>query len=295
VKVAETRGRLREVLGERGRAARVHGADAVTLVPTMGALHEGHARLLEEAAARPGPLVVSIFVNPLQFGPDEDFETYPRSLDADMALCEDLGVDVVFAPTGAEMYPVGAPQVTIDPGPLGSILEGASRPGHFRGVLTVVAKLFGVVRPDVAIFGEKDYQQLVLLSRLVDDLDMPVEVVGAATVRDADGLALSSRNRYLSESERVSANALSRALVAGRAAGPAGGAAVLSAAESVLAAEPTVAADYLTLRAPDLSEPTAQGGAARLLVAARVGTTRLIDNMAVELGPEPAGSHAGTV
>jgi pantoate--beta-alanine ligase len=283
--VAETRAQLRMTLGDRASPV-----GPVTFVPTMGALHDGHARLLDLAASRPGRLVVSIFINPLQFGPGEDLARYPRPLEADLSLCRAHGVDVVFTPAVSQMYPTGEPLVTVDPGPLGSILEGASRPGHFRGVLTVVAKLFGLVRPDAAIFGAKDYQQLVLVSRMVEDLCLPVEVVAAPTVREPDGLALSSRNRYLNQTERRWAGALSRALVAGRAAGPRGRTAVLAAAQALLSAEPGVFVDYVSLTSPDLGEP-APSGEARLLVAATVGTTRLIDNVAVELRPVPGVRH----
>jgi pantoate--beta-alanine ligase len=249
----------------------------------MGALHPGHARLLDVAASRPGPLVVSVFVNPLQFGPAEDLARYPRTLAADLAVCRDHGVDIVFAPSVDEVYPAGEPQVSVDPGPVGSILEGASRPGHYRGVLTVVAKLFGLVGPDVAVFGQKDYQQLVLIGQLVEDLCMPIEVVGAETVREPDGLALSSRNRFLDPDDRISAVSLSRALLAGRAAASGGAAAVMTAAERELANETRIDVDYLALRTPNLVE-LAQEGPARLLVAASVGGTRLIDNLALDLG-----------
>lgn len=248
------------------------------LVPTMGALHEGHASLLRLARARGrGPLVASVFVNPLQFAPGEDLERYPRTFEADLALCAREGVDVVFAPDVEEVYPGGDPQVTVDPGPLGAELEGASRPTHFRGVLTVVAKLLGLVRPEVAVLGEKDYQQLTLVRRMVDDLCLGVRVEGAPTVRDPDGLALSSRNRYLSPREREQALALSRALDAARRTG------AVEAAEKVLADADGVVVDYLALRGPDLG-PAPVSGPARLLVAARVGTTRLIDNVALDLG-----------
>jgi pantoate--beta-alanine ligase len=258
----------------------------VLLVPTMGALHEGHAALLRTARreAQPGDaVVVSVFVNPLQFGDGEDLDRYPRTFGADLRVCAEQGVDVVFAPAVEEVYPGGDPQVTVDPGPLGGLLEGAVRPGHFRGVLTVVAKLFGLVRPDVAVFGEKDYQQLVLVRRMVDDLCLGVHVVGAATVRAADGLALSSRNAYLSAEERSTAAALPRALSAGAAAAVRGGAAVLASASAALEAQPRVEVDYLTLTGPDLG-PAPATGEARLLLAARVGPTRLIDNAAVRLG-----------
>ncbi len=258
----------------------------VALVPTMGALHAGHAGLVATArhrAGADGAVVVSVFVNPLQFGPGEDLDRYPRTFDEDLELCAREGADVVFAPSVEEVYPGGNPQVTVEPGPLGDVLEGATRPGHYRGVLTVVAKLFGLVRPDLAVFGQKDYQQLVLVRRMVDDLCMGVEVVGAETVREETGLALSSRNAYLSEAQRRAAAALSGALRAGAAAGAGGADAVLRAARSVLDAEPEVALDYLALTSPELVDPPAYGEA-RLLVAARVGTTRLIDNLAVHLG-----------
>jgi pantoate--beta-alanine ligase len=270
---------LKRVRAEQGRVA---------LVPTMGALHEGHAALLREGRTRGRALVASVFVNPTQFGPDEDFERYPRSFDTDLEACAREQVDVVFAPEVPEVYPAGDPQVSVDPGPLGSDLEGRVRPTHFRGVLTVVAKLFGMVRPDVAVFGQKDYQQLVLITQMVRDLAMGVTVVGAVTVREPDGLALSSRNRYLAAAERRSALALSRALRAGVDAAPQGGDAVLSAARDVLAEAGGVDLDYLDLRAPDLGTPPAHGPA-RLLVAGRVGGTRLIDNMSLTLGSSGAG------
>ncbi len=281
--VARTREGLARALAEvRDRGGRV------ALVPTMGALHDGHAALMGAARARAGAgdaVVVSVFVNPMQFAPGEDLDRYPRTFDADLAVCAAEGVDVVFAPAADAVYPGGEPQVTLDPGPVATVLEGASRPTHFRGVLTVVAKLFGLVRPDLAFFGEKDYQQLVLIRRMVADLCMGVDVVGVETVREADGLALSSRNRYLEEDQRRAALSLSRALAAGRATSPEGGERVLAAARAVLR-EPDsegVDVDYLELAAPDLG-PAPENGEARLLVAARVGTTRLIDNTALTLG-----------
>jgi pantoate--beta-alanine ligase len=176
----------------------------VALVPTMGALHEGHASLMRTARERvaDGRVVVSIFVNPLQFGAGEDLDRYPRTLEDDLRICEREGVDIVFAPSVDEVYPGGEPQVSVEPGPLGRVLEGKTRPGHFRGVLTVVAKLLGLVRPDVAVFGQKDYQQLALILRMALDLNLDVDVVGAETVREYDGLALSSRNRYLDDEQR---------------------------------------------------------------------------------------------
>jgi pantoate--beta-alanine ligase len=226
----------------------------------------------------------------MQFAPGEDLDRYPRTFDADLEVCAAQGVDVVFAPGVEEVYPGGEPQVTLEPGPLATVLEGGSRPTHFRGVLTVVAKLFGLVGPDLAFFGQKDYQQLVLIRRMVADLCMGVDVVGVETVREHDGLALSSRNRYLGEGDRRAASALSRALAAGAAAGPGGPEAVLAAARTVLR-EPEaegVDIDYLELTSPDLG-PVPDTGEARLLVAARVGTTRLIDNTALTLG-DRAGS-----
>jgi pantoate--beta-alanine ligase len=233
-----------------------------------------------------GPVVVSVFVNPLQFGAGEDLDRYPRTLEADLKVCEREGVDVVFAPSVEEMYPGGsaADMTTVTPGALADLLEGASRPGHFRGVLTVVAKLFGLVAPDVAVFGQKDYQQLALISRMAADLCLDVEVVGAPTQREPDGLALSSRNRYLSAEDRAVAATLSAALRAAQARAVYGVPAARWAAMSVLKAEPRIALDYLALRAADLGElpdhpePGTEG---RILVAATVGSTRLIDNMSL--------------
>jgi pantoate--beta-alanine ligase len=282
--LASTRAELASHLAAHRGAGRQVG-----LVPTMGALHEGHASLMRVARQRvgDGPVVVSIFVNPLQFGEGEDLERYPRTLDEDLKVCEREGVDVVFAPGVAEMYPggTGEDMTTVTPGHLADILEGASRPGHFRGVLTVVAKLFGLVRPDVAVFGQKDYQQLALISRMAADLCLGIEVVGAETQREPDGLALSSRNRYLSESERLVATTLSRALRAAQERASYGVPPARWAAMNVLKSEPSVEIDYLALRAADLGDlpdyPEA-GTEGRILVAARVGTTRLIDNMPLQ-------------
>lgn len=252
----------------------------VGLVPTMGALHDGHRALVREARRVSQSVVVSVFVNPLQFAPTEDLARYPRTLDADVEMCAAEGVDVVWAPGVEDVYPGGPAQVRVDPGPVGSILEGTSRPTHFAGMLTVVAKLLNLVRPAAAFFGEKDYQQLVLITRMAADLELGVGIAGVPTVREADGLALSSRNVYLSAEERVRALTLSRALLAGRdAAGSAQD--VLGAAWRVLR-EAAVEPDYLDLRGTDLGN-VPEHGAARLLVAARFGTTRLIDNMAVHL------------
>jgi pantoate--beta-alanine ligase len=257
----------------------------VALVPTMGALHDGHLALVRAARECADDVAVSIFVNPLQFGPTEDLDAYPRTLQADLELLEQEGVALAFVPTAQVMYGVGgSPAITVAPGPLGDELEGASRPGHFAGVLTVVAKLLNLVAPHCAVFGEKDYQQLVLIRRMVHDLDLPVEVVPHPTIREDDGLAMSSRNRYLSPAERRSAAALSAALQAGVGEAAAGGGptAVETAARAVLEAQPDVDVDYLVLRDPDLG-PAPDHGAARLLVAARVGHTRLIDNVPVTI------------
>lgn len=259
------------------------GGSSVSCVPTMGALHDGHVQLLKHARPLAETLVVSIFVNPTQFAPGEDFAAYPRALDADLERCAEAGVDIVFAPDVPTLYPGGlGDTVTVDPGPLGGILEGAVRPTHFRGVLTVVAKLFGLLRPDVAVFGEKDYQQLTLIRQMSRELALGIEIVGCPTVREADGLAMSSRNRFLSHDERQQAAAISAALRAGVIAGPGGAQAVLDAAHGVLA-EADITPDYLALTDPELG-PVAPGEEARLLVAARVGTPRLLDNTSLTLG-----------
>jgi pantoate--beta-alanine ligase len=270
-------------------AARRGLAAPVVLVPTMGALHEGHRALLRRAreiASPHGSVVVSVFVNPLQFGADEDLDRYPRALEHDVLIAAAEGADLVFAPSAAQMYP--QPQViTVDPGPVGRVLEGASRPGHFAGVLTVVAKLARLVRPDAVVFGEKDAQQLALVRRMAADLELGAEVIGVPIVRDPDGLAISSRNRFLSVAERRTALRLPAALRAGREAAPDGPAAVRKAAGEVLAtpADPPLELDYLALVDPGTFEEAGEdhAGPARLLVAARVGTTRLIDNIPLSL------------
>ena len=272
---------LPAVAGTAAELARLRASlpGPVALVPTMGALHEGHRTLVRAAKERAATVVVSVFVNPTQFGPGEDFDRYPRTWDADLAALAEEGADVVFHPGVEEVYPAGSLGVTVHPGPLGDVLEGAVRPGHFAGVLTVVAKLFGLVRPDLALFGEKDYQQLTLIRAMARELALGVEVVGVPTVREDDGLALSSRNRYLSPEQRATAVALSRALRAGADAGAQGPEAVLAAARAVLATEPDLVQDYLELTDIDLG-PAPTAGPARLLVAARAGTTRLLDNRA---------------
>ncbi|OLR89758.1 pantoate--beta-alanine ligase [Actinokineospora bangkokensis] len=279
-----------EQLARVTRALRATGRKVV-LVPTMGALHAGHRELMARARRIPNTvLAVSIFVNPLQFAPGEDFERYPRPVEDDIAACEAERAELVFTPGVEALYPEAA-QVTVHPGPLGEELEGAVRPGHFGGVLTVVAKLFNIVRPDYAMFGEKDYQQLVLIKKMVRDLNMETHVVGVPTVRERDGLALSSRNAYLDEGQRAAAVTLSAALAAGAHAGAHGPDAALAAAQAVLAGTPELAVDYLELRAPDLGPAPLDGGDARLLVAARLGTTRLIDNVPLSLGPTALGTH----
>jgi len=270
----------------RGALARARDAQPgrIGVVMTMGALHAGHAALLRRARESTDRVIVTIFVNPLQFGPREDLDRYPRTLERDLEVCRAEGVDLVFAPGEGVIYPDGRPQIQVDPGPLATTLEGASRPGHFAGVLTVVLKLLNLTRPDTAFFGEKDYQQLTLIRAMTRDLDLPVEIVGVETVRELDGLALSSRNRYLSADERQSARALSRGLREGVAAARAGvdAAGVVAAATGILTGTPGVNLDYLVLTDPMLGPPP-ESGPARLLVAATVGSTRLIDNMPAEM------------
>ncbi|MFI0818958.1 pantoate--beta-alanine ligase [Streptomyces sp. NPDC021098] len=289
----------------------VPGRTAVVM--TMGALHDGHASLIRAARARVGAeglVTVTVFVNPLQFGAGEDLDRYPRTLDADLKVAAAAGADIVFAPSADEVYGSGEPRIRMSAGAMGEGYEGATRPGHFDGVLTVVAKLLHLTRPDVAFFGEKDAQQLVLVRRMVHDLDFPVEIVGVPTVREGDGLALSSRNRYLSARDRETALALSRALFAGRDAGvsaarSAGSAeggethglvrvaspgAVRAAARAVLAEaallDPPLVLDYVDLIDPEsfTEAPEDHTGEAILAVAAKVGSTRLIDNIRLWCG-----------
>ena len=256
----------------------------VALVPTMGALHDGHLRLVDAARARADRVVASLFVNPLQFGPGEDFEAYPRDLDADARQLQARGVDLLFAPEPAEIYPRGAATATRVAVPrLSDILCGAARPGHFVGVATVVLKLFNLVQPDVAVFGEKDFQQLSVIRRMVQDLNVAVEVVGVATVREADGLAMSSRNRYLSAAERAAAPALYRVLQ--QAAAAVGTGAALHTVESrALAAleQAGLRPEYVrVVRAGDLAPPQPGDSDLVMLAAARLGQARLIDNLRV--------------
>ncbi len=259
----------------------------VAAVMTMGALHEGHAHLIRTARERHDHVIVTIFLNPLQFGPKEDLSRYPRTFDDDMEICRRSGVDVVFAPTPDVVYPDGDPGVRISSGPLGAVLEGASRPGHFDGVVTVVGKLLHLTGARSAYFGQKDAQQLLLIRRMVRDLDFPVDVVSVPTVREPDGLAMSSRNMYLTDSDREVALCLSRALRAGGEAAPYGPSAIRRAAREVLVEEPLALVDYLVLVHPETlaDVPEWYRGEALLAVAARIGTTRLIDNTPVVVGP----------
>ena len=274
--------RTRDEIHAWTHACRVAG-ERIALVPTMGYLHEGHLSLIERARREAERVAVSIFVNPLQFGPAEDFERYPRDLDRDLDLCEEAGAHLAFAPSVAEMYPNGEPWVEVVPVTGADRLCGASRPGHFAGVLTVVAKLFGIVAPDVAVFGQKDYQQLVLIRRMVADLDMRVRVLGSPIVREPDGLAMSSRNAYLSVEERARAVALSRALRACEALysqGERNAEAFLVLLRGVDG--PGVALEYAEIVDPESLEPLESPEEVRkgavCALAARVGGTRLIDN-----------------
>ncbi len=280
------------------RALRATGR-RIVLVPTMGALHDGHLTLIRAARRVQGAVVVvSIFVNPLQFAAGEDLDAYPRTLDDDLDALRAEGVEIAFTPTIADMYPEGR-RTTVVPGPLGADLEGASRPTHFAGVLTVVLKLFNTVHPDRAYFGEKDYQQLTLIRQMVADLDLGVAVVGVPIVREPDGLAMSSRNRYLDPVQREQAGALSAALLAGMYAASTGVPAALDAARAVLDEVPALVVDYLEVRDPALGPAPAEG-AGRMLVAARLGATRLLDNIAIDIGaaagidghPRVAGSQS---
>ena len=261
---------LREALAQ-------HHDRPIVLVPTMGALHAGHLSLVRQGKHIPhAVVVVSIFVNPLQFGAGEDLDAYPRTLTEDVEKLAAHNVDFVFAPSPREVYPLGA-RTTVQPGPVAELLEGAARPGHFAGVLTVVNKLFMMTGCTHAVFGEKDYQQLVVIRQMVADLNTPVTLIAAPTVREDSGLAMSSRNTYLSAAEANSAAVLSQALVAG--AQHSNAHQIIAAARSLIDAHSDIELDYLVLRAADLSEPTV--GTCRLLVAARVGGVRLIDNIEV--------------
>ncbi|HZK05592.1 MAG TPA: pantoate--beta-alanine ligase [Actinomycetaceae bacterium] len=279
MRVTRTRKELRAALADlTGRRA---------LVMTMGALHEGHISLVRLAREQADHVVVSIYVNPLQFGPGEDFDSYPRQLDADLALLEPLGVEVVFAPDDAEMYP-RRPLVRIDPGPIATVLEGATRPDHFAGVLQVVHKVMNLVRPDVSMFGQKDAQQLALVRTMVTDLDMGIEIVAVPIAREPDGVAQSSRNAYLNEDERRWARSLSEALRAGATRSGEGPEAALAAALAEMhrasgESGGTVLLDYLVLVDPQTFEPADPRAPVGLFaIAAWVGRTRLIDNLEVD-------------
>lgn len=278
--IVETRAALAELR---------RGGRTVGLVPTMGALHDGHLSLVRASRDRCDVTVVSVFVNPTQFGPGEDLDSYPRDLDADVGLLESAGADLLFAPDASEMYAEGA-ETRVELGPISTVLCGASRPGHFAGVATVVVKLLGITLPDFAFFGEKDYQQLKVIERVVRDLDMPVRVMGCPIVRDEDGLALSSRNRYLSAGERVSARVLSRALRRLReriARGEVDVSGLTRALADEVSGEPGVRLEYAAIVDAETLAPLVRlTSPGRALVAARVGQTRLIDNVAV--GPVPA-------
>jgi pantoate--beta-alanine ligase len=268
--VIETIAGLRDVLD---------GLD-VALVPTMGALHDGHLELVRRGAELAGTVVVSIFVNPLQFGPNEDLDRYPRTPDADLEKLARHGVNYVFMPSVDELYPQWPIATKVTAGAIGSLYEGRSRPGHFDGVLTVVAKLLNIVQPAFVLFGRKDAQQVFLVKRMIAELDMPVQVEVLDTVREDDGLALSSRNQYLDEKERRAARVLSLALEAAASSADRGVDAVLAAAQSVLMGEALVALDYLVVVHPTTFLPVDEGyrGKATVLLAAKVGSTRLIDN-----------------
>jgi pantoate--beta-alanine ligase len=258
----------------------------VALVPTMGALHDGHLALVDRAREVRDTVIASIFVNPLQFGHGEDLEKYPRTLDDDLRQLGERGVDYVFAPSTEEMYPAGPAETRVTAGRIGNTLEGKSRPGHFDGVLTVVAKLLNTVQPGVVVFGQKDAQQVFLVQRMIRDLNFPVTVEVVETVRAEDGLALSSRNQFLNPAERRAARVIPRALEAAESAAERGIDAVVAAAQGALAGEDHVEVDYLRLVDPRTFGPLDDGyrGPAMVLIAARVGTTRLIDNGRILLG-----------
>lgn len=285
--VVHTIAGLRALIAEqRADAASASRNVTVALVPTMGAVHAGHLALVARAREVADIVVVSIFVNPLQFTIADDLERYPRSLEADVAALEPLGVAAIFAPAASEMYPLGPVATRVTAGDLGMRFEGRTRRGHFDGVLTVVSKLLNITRPDSVVFGEKDAQQVFLVRRMIDDLDIPVTVHSVDTVRDPDGLALSSRNRFLDPAERRAALALSRALDAAESSADRGTDAAVAAAQSVISGDEIVQLDYLSLVDPMTFQSVSDGyrGKALVLVAAQVGDTRLIDNRKIYLG-----------
>ncbi len=270
------------------RDARASTPSALGLVPTMGYLHRGHMALVERAAAENDAVAASIFVNPTQFGEGEDFASYPRDLDRDLSMLESAGVSLVFTPTPEEMYRPGS-DTKVDPGPIANLHEGASRPGHFIGVATVVSKLFHIVRPDRAYFGQKDAQQLVIIKRMARDLDFDLEVVGVPTVREPDGLAISSRNVYLNPDERKAATVLWKAISRTQDLcndGVHSCPDITSEMSRIINAEPLARLDYATIAHPDTLQPltTVQNGALALL-AVQIGDTRLIDNLPLFLRP----------
>lgn len=277
---------LRTIAEARDALAPLRESGTLALVPTMGALHDGHLSLVELARSRADQVVVSIFVNPMQFAPGEDFERYPRTFDEDVAKLEAAGVDYVFAPAVDEMYPHGLKQTRVVGGPAAGILEAQHRLAHFDGVLTVVAKLFGIVRPHLAVFGEKDRQQLFLVRRMSEDLELGVEVVGAPIIREPDGLARSSRNVYLKAEERQAALTLSRALQAAADNGDLGLNQMIALGQGLIMDEPLVKLDYLSVVDPATFQLVneAYRGPVVVLIAARVGSTRLIDNMDAYIG-----------
>ncbi|MSR36558.1 MAG: pantoate--beta-alanine ligase [Gemmatimonadetes bacterium] len=279
--VARTRAEL-----ARGLASLRVGARRLGLVPTMGYLHEGHLSLVDLARASADVVAASVFVNPIQFGPDEDIASYPRDPDRDLAMLAARGAQLAFLPGVEEMYPLGEPRITVDPGADAGRMCGAFRPGHFRGVLTVVAKLFGLFRPEVAVFGRKDLQQLVLIERMNADLDMGVEVVGGAIVREPDGLAMSSRNSYLSADERRAAPSLQRGLLHARTRfqqGERSAAALLEELRAELSGSPLLRLQYAEVVDPSTLDPADHAPAGAVLaLAAFCGRTRLIDNVVLD-------------
>lgn len=292
VTVVDSISDLRHALGAHRAAGR-----SIGFVPTMGYLHEGHASLMLESRTHDDVTVVSIFVNPLQFAPSEDLEAYPRDLSGDTALAERCGVDLVFAPSTREMYPSPI-RTTVSVAGVSETLEGRARPTHFDGVATVVAKLFAIVGPCHAYFGEKDFQQLAVIRQMVRDLSLPVEVVGCPTVREADGLAMSSRNAYLTEAERAAAPVVHRALESGRTAielGERDAGAVRAIMAAVVETEPLARLDYAAVvDATTFEVPEPLGGSLRLLAAVHLGKARLIDNIGVEVDAGLASNLGGS-
>lgn len=258
------------------------GGERIGFVPTMGALHDGHLKLVDAVRKKSDVVVMSVFVNPLQFGPNEDFKKYPRDLEQDTAMAADRGVDILFAPTDEEMYSA-PPTVTVSVGAIGSHWEGKTRPGHFDGVATVVAKLFNIVRPDVAAFGQKDLQQVAVVRALIEELNFPVEMLVVPTVREVDGVALSSRNRYLDDSQRRDAQILSRTLEMIRMlykGGTTESDLLLTSGKRIFAGVPSAKLDYLAVVDPKSFEPKAKAEEGDgVIIAAKIGTTRLIDNV----------------